>query len=48
MASNIVQYRIEINTYSEFLQVEILTMKMANKHRIQKTEDIAAEDVLAT
>ena len=50
MAPNIVQYKIETNTHSEFgfRQVEIFTMKMAIKHRILKTEDIAAEDVLAT
>ena len=50
MAPNIVQYKIGTNTHSEFgfWQVEILNMKMANIHKIFKTEDIAAEDVLAT
>ena len=49
MAPNIVQYKIETNTHSEFgfWQVEILNMKMANK-QTQKTEDIAAEDVMAS
>ena len=33
--------KIETDTHSEVWQLEILTMKMANTHRIQKTEDIA-------